>query len=171
LPEQRQVILSISASHVDLLVAYELPAGVQAREIRGFVDMNGDWVVDSPLEQLARAQILLSRLRSGLSVTVDGVEVPLSLERIEISDGAGEGRLQGFEAMALFSADWSVEPNREIQVSLGVAENTPPVRAELQVLEGLTIVSSDLPVAPDAPVVGPTEIRSTAPLTVGVRRD
>jgi hypothetical protein len=171
LSEQRSVILSLAPDGIDLLVAYELPAGARAMELRDIIDMDRSGAVDSRLEELARVQLLHARLRAGLDVVVDGEPVLLELERIEFRDGAGEGARQGFEGMALFRVEREFESNRETQVSLQLVEGSAQTQAEVQILPGLTIVSSALPVAVDAPVVGPAEVLPSLPLTVTVRRD
>lgn len=168
LAEQREVILSISPDGVELLVAYELPAGAPAARLRQWMDLDKDGNVSNEgLEALARAQLLIPRLVSGIEVLLDNAPLRLTLAEVSLNDGAGDDLEMGFVGMAIYV--WSSpEPINAATVELRVAENTPAVIAHVQTTGALTIASSTVPGADDAPVVGPVNVLHQVPLRVTV---
>lgn len=166
--EQRELILSLSPDGVELLVAYELPGGVQAARLRQWMDLDKDGIVSSEgLEFLARAQLLIPRLASGIEVLVNDDVLPLSLVEVNFADGAGSNEEMGFAGMAIYV--WtSPVPIDSATVELRVAENAPAVIAHAQTTGDLAITDSTVPRAPDAPVIGPVNVVHRVPLRVTV---
>ena len=168
LVEQRQLILSVSPEGVELLVVYELPAGAPAARLRLWMDLDKDGTTSNDgLEALARAQLLVPRLISGIDVVLDGAPVQLALAEVSFTDGAGSGEEMGFVGMAIYA--WSSpDPIATSTVELRVSEDTPSVLAHVQTTGPLTIAASTVPRAPDAPVVGPVNVLHEVPLQVTV---
>ena len=168
LVEQRELILSIAPDGVELLVAYELPAGAPAARLRQWMDLDKDGSVSNEgLEALARAQLLIPRLASGIEVLLDNAPLQLALAEVSLNDGAGDGAEMGFVGMAIYV--WSSPaPIDTATVELRVAENTPSVIAHVQTTGALAIAESTVPRAADAPIVGPVSVLHQVPLRVTV---
>ena len=167
LPEHRSIIVSISAETIEMLVLYELPAGVDAMSYRTMIDLDRNGVVEGELENLAQAQVLLPRIGTGLTVTSDDEPVELGLADVSFQEGAGDGPDQGFIAVAIFSGPFEI--TTELRITLTIGMEIDPVHAEMQVTGDVQMTESSHPVAPDAPVIGPAELGSGEAMWVGVR--
>lgn len=168
--EQRQVVVSLAPDRIDMLVAWELPAGAMAAQLRSAMDLDGDGLVQGDHEILTRAQLLIPRLVVGIELRVGEEAVSLDMIDVELRDGSGSGPRQGFEAMALYHTDRPLAQDAAAAVVVGVADAVAPVRAEVQWAEGLVLEDSSLPPATDAPAIGPAEVLPGLPVTVRVRR-
>lgn len=156
LPEHRSVIVSIYDEAIEMLVLFELPAGVDAMSYRIMIDLNGNGVVEGELENLAQAQVLLPRIGTGLSVTNNEQPVALALADVSFQDGAGEGADRGFIAVALYSAPFAGDAEHRILMTIGT--EIDPVHAEMQVTGNVEMIDASHPQAEDAPVIGPVEL-------------
>lgn len=167
LGEQRHVLVSVEPGVIEVLVAYELPAGQLARELRAAIDQDGNGAVDREAERLARAQVLIARVRAGWSVCLGNSELALELADLSFRDNVGTDHRRGFEGMVIYRAavpDLGSIDSVRIELAPGAAS----VRAEIQVTPPLTVVDSPLPPAGDAPVVGPVEVTPDLPLEVRI---
>ncbi len=164
--EQRRVIVSLSPTTIEVLIAYELPAGAEAARMRGLIDLDRDGVIDDAYESLAQAQLLLPRVNGGLSLRVGDVQPEFELDDVRFTPGAGEGERQGFVGMALYRASHTLVG--ETRLTFDVEGGSVAASVEIQGVEGVSIVDAPVAVAPDVELIGPVAVHPDHPLVVTV---
>lgn len=170
--ETRRLLVTVDTDAIEVLVVWELPAGPEAELLRGMIDLDRDGAIaDSGWEPIVQAQLLGPRLLRGLSLELAGTAVTLAPDRVAYRDGAGDGARRGFVAMLLLQAARSLpEPPTSATVRVALAPDTPATQLELQLGDGVELVDSPVPPAPDAPVIGPLALIPGAPAALAVRR-
>lgn len=171
LGDRRRVVLSIGPEQLTLLVAYEVPAGRTAGQLRTMLDLNRNGAIDEGVEQLAQLSALVPRVSAGIDLTIEGETIRLQLDEVSFHDGAGGGPERGFLGMAVYVAPWPVDAPARARVALTLSEQVPRAGAEIQLEAGVTLVDALLPVATNAPVVGPAELQPGIEMWVVVARE
>ncbi len=168
--ETRRLLVTVNADALEALVVWELPAGPEAELLRGMIDLDRDGsIADTGWEPILQTQLLGPRLMRGLSFELAGAPVALVPEQVAYRDGAGEGSRRGFVAMLLLRAATPPAPTADV-LRVAIAPNTPATQLELQLGDGVELVDSPVPPAPDAPVIGPLSLLPGEPTAIEVRR-
>ena len=149
---KRRLLVAVEGSKATLLVAMEVAAGAEAERLATTWELDGDPSVLSPAERLARAQLLLPRLRQGWTFEVEHRPMAGELSRFEVAMRPGLQPSRGFEVMAA----WEVAlPPAPLHLAVLGKPGGAELQGEFQVQPPWTVRVTELPRDPNGWLVGP----------------
>ncbi len=145
------MLISVTATKVQLVVRYTMRPSARTDQLFAALDGNRDGRLTLPTEQLGQAALLVPRARRGLTLLIDGVVTRPKLEQTKFRV-LTTGKRRGLETLLLLQVPLSAGPHR---ITLKVNGDLTTVEAQVS---GVTRVGTSLSVRPDDPVVGPSKI-------------
>lgn len=142
LPEQKRVLVSITCSHIDVLIAHELRPGTNAHLLNAAADANAESRTGSFDQSFGAVRAIIPRMTKGLRLWVDGEERQLKLRKMEVKPGAIGSRGAGMIGLGSFVLELPESPLDLREVAISTRSREGIVRVEFQLLDDIQLLES-----------------------------